>query len=1341
MGSFVKTEKPASSKGSFVAVTEAGKKFASTPVSVKTNTTPVETAVQPKVETGKGWVSTGAGRKSTVGNYDSALNKLEEQRRQAQVDLDTNAVARIDKEIESLNKSFGKKDFSESEFVANTVKQGISDIAQAGGNTFAFIEKNTAGRLMELLTGDSEIYKTLPFYTLNEGVKRDAAALDEQTRANTEAGGKAAQIAETVGAGAIAALPQLYAAMASGGTSIAANGLAATSAAAQASPTLMNSLKTVSAQTAKNPQFWLSFFNSVGNDYESAKANGSSETRATLYALGTSLMNAAVETSGGIQALPAELQGGKSAFRAWLDTAMDEGREGAVQGVLSRAMEVVALGKDNPVFSLTNESAVLNPITIGKDAALEAAVGGLLSAGPATISAAVNSTKPKANAPDIRNSTVGSSASKINVHEGSNAPKANVAQNANMSDSGEDGLGAANLGFDPYSNLQNQTDKFHPEGPNAARPTDMPTTNAEGRNIPKSASTIYGAEGTTESGVKLLERDIANGKIAFDTITDKDSVSNAQRTIADKTFEGALEQYRQAVNSGVASKDNTTLGQQLLLQAMRDGNESATAELLTLYTRNSTTTAQALQAQSIFRKLSPEGQLVAVQKAIDAMNKKYGVEHTIDPADVKAFLEAKDENARKEAEKNIVKKAAQSVPGTFKAKFDTIRYLAMLGNARTHIRNVLGNTLFQIPVSAKNRVGALAEIGHNAFSENKVERTKSLLGANPFGALAKDAKADWANVKDFLSQNTKYNENRSTLKDIENVAHAFSDDTLLGKTINTLSDKNSDLLAAEDTAAKRIIYTQSLAGYLKANGCKRIADASPELLNRARTYASNEALRNTFNDTNALSSAVGKLNNLSNSDNKVTRAAGYVVEGVLPFKKTPANILVRAEEYSLVGAGVGIFNTIRGAAKGDTATISKGLDQLAAGATGTALMALGALAAGNGWVTGKEDDENQSGFDELTGHQSYALEMKDGTSVTLDWLAPEAIPFFVGVELYNAALDGNLPPKEFFAALKNSTAPMLEMSLLQSLNDTVENAAYAKFSGGSVLGSLVSSALTNYLTQVVPTLSGQLERSNEEERMTTYTDKNNDYLSTDMQYTLGKVSQKIPGWDYQQIPYIDAWGRTESTGDPIERAANNLFNPAYMSEVDVDNVEKELQRVYDAVGTEHGNPFPKRAGKSFEVNGKEKNLTADEYVKYAKAKGENSYKLAQQAMNAPAYNSMSDSEKAEFISTMYEYANYKAKQSIDSRYKSDSYKNYEEAEKQGITPAEYYVYHNATKDMKADKDKDGKSISGSKKEKVVEYIDNSDFSPTEKDWLYLLSFKSDNERTNQKNLRKLPWNQ
>lgn len=775
------------------------------------------------------------------------------------------------------------------------------------------------------------------------------------------------------------------------------------------------------------------------------------------------------------------------------------------------------------------------------------------------------------------------------------------------------------------------------------------------------------------------------------------AVAKAQNTIREKTFDGALEQYRASVGNNVASKENTTLGQQLLIQAMHDGNTENVSELLSLYTRNSTTAAQAMQAQAIFRKLSPEGQLLSIQKAVDSFNQKHDTDIEIDPEDMDAFVNAADNNARSKAAETIYKRVAEQAPGTFKAKYDAIRYLAMLGNPRTHIRNILGNTLFQVPVTAKNRVGGVADAIASAVSGGKYERTKSITGVSPASQLAKECRADWANAKDFLSHGSKYTEGNATAGGIEVQQKAFRDKGA-GKIINKASEANSALLEAEDTFAKKFIYTQSLAGYLKANGVKSISEADAGLLNRARSYAAQEALRNTFNDTNSLSEAVSKLNGQRDNKNPVIKAAGYGVEGVLPFKKTPANILMRGAEYSPVGTVMGAVDTIRGAKQGDTAKLTQGLDRIASGLTGSALMAAGVLAAGAGYVTGGDDeDDKQQNFNELTGHQNYALELKNGKSITLDWTAPAAIPFFMGVQLQHGLEDAGLGLEAASTAIKGMTDPMLEMTMLQGLNDVLDNAAYAKQRGGSVGGSIATAALTNYVTQVFPTAFGQMERAGDKVRETTYVDKNSD-VSADTQYLFGKVANKIPGVDYHQIPFIDAWGREEDQGDAATRIFNNVFNPAYVSDVKVRPVEQELQRLSDKTG--ETSVFPQRADKSITYSvkqgdgteSKQMDLTADQYVKYAKTLGQEKYRLLNSAVSSGYYRTMSDTEKADYIGKLYQYATAQAKGTVASGTVNDAWiDNAKTAQKDlGISTPEYIALH----------EKFGSALVGSSYEKV-----------------------------------------
>lgn len=73
-----------------------------------------------------------------------------------------------------------------------------------------------------------------------------------------------------------------------------------------------------------------------------------------------------------------------------------------------------------------------------------------------------------------------------------------------------------------------------------------------------------------------------------------------------------------------------------------------------------------------------------------------------------------------------------------------------------------------------------------------------------------------------------------------------------------------------------------------------------------------------------------------------------------------------------------------------------------------------------------------------------------------------------------------------------------------------------------------------------------------------------------------------------------------------------------------------------------------------------------------------------------------------------------------------------ELPEEGVPYETYYDYYFATKEMHADKDENGKSISGSKKAKVVEYINSLDIPPEQKDALYVAAGYTAKSARNQK---------
>lgn len=882
----------------------------------------------------------------------------------------------------------------------------------------------------------------------------------------------------------------------------------------------------------------------------------------------------------------------------------------------------------------------------------------------------------------------------------------------------ESSVGAAEKGFDPWSAFQGTKSQFYPEGPNAARPVDVPTTDADGDPVRKSASTIMGARAVTDETAGMVQDMVRQGRFSYEKNGDAGSVQRARSTIQEKGFQRSMEQYADVVRRGVVSKDMVTLGQQLLVDASNAGDVKATAELLTLYGTSSTSAAQAMQAQAILRKLTPEGQLYAIQRTVQELNKSVqptlekraareakkaekkakraermgkllpgadggveqgveqdaleqirgkaeratGVENiTISQELVEKFLKADGQEARDAVMEEIYQHVADQVPSTWQDKFRAWRYLSMLAAPRTHGRNFIGNVGGQGMRIGKDLIASGLEAAVDKISGGKLQRTKTYF-ASP--ELYKLAEADFKNVSEAMG-GTKYDDVKGQIQDRRTIFKKGLPTKATEKAVQTVSGNkdfsfrhgametvrrfNSDALSGEDTFFKRKTYADALARFLSANKVTaeqmRNGTVDADLLARGRDYAAREAMRATFNDKNDFSDMVSSIGRgMMDSDNKFTRAAGKLVEGVLPFKRTPANILVRSAEYSPAGLLKSLTADLVKVKQGKMSG-AEAIDNISAGAAGTLLMAFGALLASRGLLTGGgSGDENEDKLDDLTGGQDYALEV-GGHSYTLDWFAPASLPMFMGVELYNAIDESDMGASEAQTALNalinlggvtlKSAEPMLELSMLQSLNDLLTNKSYSD--DGSPLYTLVASSLSSYLTQGIPTIWGQLMRTMTDKRYTTYTDKNK--LLPDLQYAVGKQSSRLlPGAaGYQQIPYIDAWGREEKNRTLPWRAFDNFLSPGYYSKKNETAVDKEIRRLYRATGT--ASVVPDRFDKSVTIDGKKVWLDKDQYVKGAKAAGQAKFDTLEKLIGTDAYRNADDSRKAELVQDIMEYGN------------------------------------------------------------------------------------------------------
>lgn len=851
-----------------------------------------------------------------------------------------------------------------------------------------------------------------------------------------------------------------------------------------------------------------------------------------------------------------------------------------------------------------------------------------------------------------------------------------------------------------------------PQGETPARTITMPRKTGDGRKLSQTVRTILEAKATPDEMVPSIEKLAAKGTFSYDAYSDEKAISDAAGKITKVGWGQALTDWTESMRKGEVSKANTAMGWALYDNAANSGDAKTALSILENMVAHQRSAAQALQATRILKQLSPETQLYGVQRSVENLqeeiNQRFGdgkgPELKIDQELAERFLRAKDQEARDAALRDIYRDIGRQMPSRFRDKWNAWRYLAMLGNPRTHVRNVVGNASFAPVVAVKDLTATAIEEAVYRVSGGKLERSKAMVGASKGDrALLSAAWGDYAKVQETALGGGKYSDFANANKYVEEGRTIFR-----LKPLEAARKGNGAALDAEDVWFSKPHYAYAMAQYCKARGITAEQIRQGKGVKEARAYAVREAQKATYRDTNAFSQAFSELGrSIRPGNNKVRKGVSLAMEGILPFRKTPANILARGVEYSPIGLMVGIKQAAFGVKSGKK-TGAEAIDSISAGLTGTGLVALGLYLASQGLVRGHGgDDDKERKMEEMMGHQAYALELPDGKSVTLDWLAPECLPFFVGVNLWEqtAGEAEDMTLSTLLNSVKMVSEPMLEMSCLQSLNDVFDAVGYASSGGLDGLPAALASAATSYLTQALPTLLGQAERTAEDRRYTTYTERNA-FLTSDMQYTLGRASARIPGVDYQQIPYIDAWGRPEMSGNAGERAFNNFLNPAYTSEIETSAMEEELLRLYRSTG--EGGVLPSRAAKYFTVSGERKDLTAEEYVQYATLKGQASYQLIRSLTESEAYRAMSEEAKVQAVKNAYDLATQTAKAEI-SDFGADSWvrKAVEAQEKYSIPRETYITLKTQVSGLESLKDREGETIDNSRSLLIMEAVYNT----------------------------------
>lgn len=606
---------------------------------------------------------------------------------------------------------------------------------------------------------------------------------------------------------------------------------------------------------------------------------------------------------------------------------------------------------------------------------------------------------------------------------------------------------------------------------------------------------------------------------------------------------------------------------------------------------------------------------------------------------IEKLVKAKNEEDVAEAYTELMLTLNKQNPKTGFDVIQEMRYLNMLGNPKTHIRNIFGSALFSPMRTISNTIRSGIEdsiakkaglevtshggISPEAFLEARLK--------NPRTEAGKKAAAAFDSMKRDILGSSKY----------DNVQYKGRAKTAAGKFFDTLSDLNSSLLSKEDdffrTRAFKENYIKSYNKYLKKG-----VPITEKIERQIEQEALQESKIATFNEYNSLAEFLNKIERKAYDAKATTgeRAAGAAVNAVMPFTKVPANILKQSVNYSPAGIARGYANIAKAAKRGDSQLLNTAIDQLSSGLTGTGVMALGLFLgkSTDAFTTNAGKDDYAAKFKKAQGVQNYSFTYTDpdtgkSTSITLDWLVPTSSVFFMGVELANQMKSGDFNALDFGGDWAQITSrliePVMETSMLSGLYSTLESmrSSYGDDDKQSALSLMGRETAQSYLNSLVPTVVGQISRTAYKSDKQVSGDTDWEYFKNSMKSKTGlaadnKVTRKlgIEPLGADTTAYGDVKGKKETTEDYIKSGLKNFLSPANIQKVDLSELDREKIKMYEDAVKNGADPqdmaylFPKKQyKKQFSVGDMDVKMSNKDLSTYNQAKtkgGEEAMRLA-----------------------------------------------------------------------------------------------------------------------------------
>ena len=790
----------------------------------------------------------------------------------------------------------------------------------------------------------------------------------------------------------------------------------------------------------------------------------------------------------------------------------------------------------------------------------------------------------------------------------------------------------------------------------------------------------------------------------YKTVSNKETLEKAYNKLQENGQKEAMRWLSK--DSKKATSEDVAEGWILLKQYQDAGDYDSAVEVAKKMRDIGTTAGQTVQAYNILSRLTPEGMFYYAQgelseaysKMVEGKSKKWidanKGKFNLTPEETKFIMDTMQEVStmqdgydKKVKLAEIQKVITDKIPATAGQSIKAWMRISMLFNPKTQVRNIMGNAVIMPVNMFSDSVSAGID---KLISKKTGVRTT---GNTNIKSYAKGfGKGLYESYNDFKKGiNTRNIEgNRFEISEGRNFNNKG-----LGKALNRVDNLLSFMLDAGDRGFYEATFTNSINNQLVLNNTTKVTQEMIDI-------ATSEALQRTWQDNNKYTKAVLGIRKILNNVN----IKGYGLGDVLiPFAKTPANLTKAIVDYSPVG----LVKTLGSDAIKLKNSLENGqytpqlqhqfVQNLGKATAGTFLYVLGYALAQAGIITGEADDDKdvKNFMKNSLGMNSYSIKIGN-KSFSYDWAQPIATPFAIMANYVKYSKDNPEASAidKAINAMNIGTEQLLQQSFMESLN-TVLNGS------GTTLENLFQSVL-ELPSRAIPTFSKQIADMVDSTQRTSFE------YDEPIQRAVNSVIAKIP-FASKTLP-----ASVDNLGNEIKKYGgdNNLFNvflnPANMNKGELSKAGEEIYNIYQETGD--STIFPRTAPYYINNKGEKVTMTARERSEFQKISGSYVEDTLSGLLNNKDYKKLSNEEKGKLINEIVSDSYSKAKYEV---LKIDS-EDYEKLRKtlKNVRTTNYYDYKFKAEGLKTDKSKMNVLINAnySDKEKTTLYeeyiLDDSD---------------------------------